>query len=100
MILTGEPITAQEALRIGLVNRVTPRGELLGAARELAATILKNAPIALESSLRTIQQGMDMPLPAALAWEAAQFGLCCGTEDFQEGVRAFLDKRKADFKGR
>ncbi|HXV73565.1 MAG TPA: enoyl-CoA hydratase-related protein [Sphingomonadales bacterium] len=100
MILTGAPVSAQEAFRIGLVNRVTPQGELIRAARELAATILKNAPIAVELSLRAIQHGMEMPLSAALAWEAAQFGLCCGTEDFQEGARAFLEKRKAEFKGR
>jgi len=100
MILTGDPITAEEAHRIGLVNRVVPREELLPAARRLAARIIENGPVAVALCLQAVHRGMEMPLDAALEWEASQFGLSCATEDIREGTRAFLEKRKAEFSGR
>ena len=100
MILSGEPITAQEAHRIGLVNRVVPREELLPAARLLVGKIMENGPLAVALCLQAVQRGMEMPLEAALALEASQFGMSCATEDIREGTRAFLEKRKAQFQGR
>lgn len=99
MILTGDPISAEEAHRIGLVNRVVPAGDLIAEARSIAAKILENGPVAVALCLDAVHRGMEMPLEEALAWEAAQFGLSCATEDIREGTRAFLDKRKARFKG-
>ena len=100
MLLTGEPITAQEAYRIGLVQQVTAPGELLGAARQWAAKMLVKAPLALSLCLEAVNRGLEMPLDEAMAFEAAQFGLSCATEDMREGTRAFLEKRKAAFQGR
>jgi enoyl-CoA hydratase len=100
MLLTGDPLTAEEACRIGLVNRVVSREELLPAARQLVGRILENGPVAVALCLQAVQRGMEMPLEAALEWEASQFGLSCATEDLREGTRAFLEKRKAEFQGR
>lgn len=100
MILTGDPVSAEEAQRMGLVNRVVPREELLTAARELAVRIIGNGPVAVTLCLQAVHRGLEMPLGEALEWEASQFGLSCATEDIREGTRAFLEKRKAQFKGR
>ena len=100
MLLTGDPISAAEAWRIGLVNRVVPAAELLPKCRELAATILKNGPVAAGLILQTVNRGLEMPLSEALEWEASQFGISCGTADMQEGIEAFLAKRPPDFPGR
>ena len=100
MILTGDPVSAGEASRIGLVNRVVPRQELIPAARRIASRILENGPAAVALCLQAVNRGMEMPLDAALTFEASQFGLSCATEDIREGTRAFLEKRKAEFKGR
>lgn len=100
MMLTGEPVSAEEAWRIGLVNRVAPRGELIGAARAMARGILANGPLAVAVCLQAVHYGLEMPLEAALAWEASQSGLITGTEDAQEGFRAFLEKRPPIFRGR
>jgi enoyl-CoA hydratase len=62
--------------------------------------MLENGPVAVALSLEAVHCGLEMPLDAALRWEAAQFGLSCATEDIREGTRAFLEKRKAQFKGR
>jgi enoyl-CoA hydratase len=100
MLLTGDPITAERAERIGLVNRVVPAEALIPAARQIAARILENGPVAVALSLDAVHRGLEMPFDAALRWEAAQFGLSCATEDIREGTRAFLEKRKPQFKGR
>ena len=100
MILTGDPVTAEEASHIGLVNRVVPLDELIPAARRIASRILENGPVAVALCLQAVNQGVEMPLDAALTFEASQFGLSCATEDIREGTRAFLEKRKAEFKGR
>jgi len=94
LLLTGEMISAAEALRIGLVNEVLPVAELTVRARELASTIASMAPIAVRHCLAAVREGYDLPLNEALAHEAALFGICCGTADKAEGTRAFLEKRK------
>jgi len=98
--LTGEPITAAEALRIGLVNRVVPAGEALSAAKELAAKILANAPLAIAYAMEAIHHGLDLPLADGLALEATLFGVCASTADMHEGMSAFLEKRPARFEGK
>ena len=100
MILTGDPVSAEEAGRIGLVNRVVPLDELIPTARRIASRILENGPVAVALCLQAVNRGMEMPLDAALTFEASQFGLSCATEDIREGTRAFLEKRKAEFVGR
>jgi enoyl-CoA hydratase len=83
-----------------LVNRVVPREDLLPAARRLVGKIMENGPLAVALCLQAVHRGMEMPLEAALDWEASQFGMSCATEDIREGTRAFLEKRKAQFRGR
>lgn len=100
LILTGEIISAQEALRIGLVDFVMPAGQLMNKARELARTIASKAPLAVTWAKRSINVGSETNLSAACAYEASQFGLVCGTEDRLEGTSAFLEKRSAHFRGR
>jgi enoyl-CoA hydratase len=100
LLLTGEPITAQEAYRIGLVEQVVAGGELMATAKQWAQKMLANAPLALALCLGAVNRGLEMPLEEALAFEADQFGLSCATEDMKEGTRAFLEKRKAAFRGR
>ncbi len=100
IMLTGEPVSAAEAHRIGLVNRVVAPAALLDAARALARQILGNGPLAIALCLQTVHEGLEMPLPAAFEWEASQSGLVTGTEDAREGLRAFLEKRAPRFSGR
>ena len=100
MILTGNPIDAQEALRIGLVNLVVPRSGLLAEAESIARTILSRGQVAVRMSLKAINISMEMPLSEGLKVEASMFGECCGTADFAEGTSAFLGKRKPSFAGR
>jgi enoyl-CoA hydratase len=99
LLLTGEPITAAEAYRIGLVNRVVPLADLGGAARALAQTLASKAPIAIRAILDAVDAGLSMPLAESLSHEAALFGLVASTDDMREGTRAFLEKRKPEFKG-
>jgi enoyl-CoA hydratase len=100
MILTGDMIGADEALRIGLVNHITEPAELLPTAEAIARKIVANAPLAVKYSLEAIERGMEMPLEEGLFLEATLFGLCCATEDMREGTRAFIEKRPAKFQGR
>ncbi|HWF38314.1 MAG TPA: enoyl-CoA hydratase-related protein [Candidatus Acidoferrales bacterium] len=100
MILTGEMIGAEEALRIGLLNRVTEPGDLLPTAESMARKIIANAPLAVKYSMEAIESGAEMPLQEGLFLEATLFGLCCATDDMREGTRAFLEKRPARFQGR
>jgi enoyl-CoA hydratase len=100
LVLSGARISAEEAHRIGLVNRVVPQEKLLDETRALAAAILKNGPVAVRVALEAVQRGLDMPLDEALAFEASLFGVVCATEDMREGMAAFLEKRKPAFKNR
>jgi len=100
LILTGEMITAEEALRIGLVNRVVESADLLSTAESIAKKIIANAPLAVKYAMEAIERGMEMPLEEGLFLEATLFGLCCATEDMREGTRAFIEKRPAKFQGR
>ncbi len=100
MVLTGEPITAQEAYRIGLVNLVVPQQDLMAAAESLARKILANAPLAVRFTLEAVNRGSELRLEEGERYEATLFGLCCTTADMKEGTRAFLEKRQAKFSGR
>jgi enoyl-CoA hydratase/carnithine racemase len=100
LLLTGEMISAQEALRIGLVNEVTAPADLIPHAEAIAAKIIANAPLAVEYTLQAVNEGVEMPLAEGLECEAELFGKSCGTDDKKEGTAAFLEKRKAEFKGR
>ena len=100
LLLTGAPITADEAWRIGLVNRVVPAADLVGEARKLAQAIAAKAPVAVRYILDAVATGSEMPLAEAQTYEATLFGLVSTTEDMREGTRAFLEKRPAEFKGR
>jgi enoyl-CoA hydratase len=100
MILTGAPVAAAEAERIGLVNRIVPAAELMAEARKLAAHLAAQAPVAIRYIIAAINKGMEMPFAEGAVFEATLFGLVAATDDWREGTRAFLDKRKAEFKGR
>jgi enoyl-CoA hydratase len=100
LILTGEMITAEEALRVGLVNRVVESAELLATAEAIAKKIIANAPLAVKYALEAVERGMEMPQEEGLYLEATLFGLCCATQDMREGTRAFLEKRPPKFEGR
>jgi enoyl-CoA hydratase len=100
LILTGDIIPAEEALRIGLVNHLTEPAELIPIAESIARKIIANAPPAVKFAMEAIEHGMEMTQQEGLYVEAALFGLCCATEDMREGMHAFLEKRPAQFKGR
>ncbi|MDA2933914.1 enoyl-CoA hydratase-related protein [Acidobacteria bacterium AH-259-D05] len=100
MILSGESISAQEALRMGLVNEVVAAGELIPRCRKLAGKILVNGPLAVRYSIEVINSGLEMPLWEATRLEATFFGLSCATRDMKEGTRAFIEKRKPEFEGK
>jgi len=100
MILTGEPVTAQEAHRAGLVNQVVPAPELLATAEKLAEKIIANATLAVKFALEAVNHGMEMSEAEGQFLEATLFGLCCTTADMKEGTRAFREKRPAKFVGK
>jgi enoyl-CoA hydratase len=100
LCLTGEMISAEEALRIGLVNHVYEPVELLPAAEALAKKIIANAPLSIKFTMEAIARGADIPLAEGQYLETALFGLCAATEDMREGTRAFLEKRPAQFHGK
>jgi enoyl-CoA hydratase len=100
LCLTGEMITAEEAQRIGLVNRLYEPAELLPAAEAIAKKIIANAPLAVRYTMEAIERGVEMSLEEGLFLEATLFGLSCATEDMREGTKAFLEKRLALFRGK
>jgi len=100
LCLTGEMISAEEAMRIGLVNHVYEPAELMPAAEAMARKIVANAPLAVKFAMEAVEHGMEMPQEEGLFLEATLFGLCCATEDMREGTKAFLEKRPAQFRGK
>ena len=100
MLLTGEPISAQRAYAIGLVNYVVPAPELLSFSKQLLLKMLANAPLALALTIQAVDVGLNGSLADGLQFEAAAFGLSAATEDMKEGVAAFLTKRPARFQGK
>jgi enoyl-CoA hydratase/carnithine racemase len=100
MLMTAEPITAAEALEIGLVSKVVPAGELAGEAQKLAETIAAKGPIALRYLKEAIIKGMDMTLEQGLRLEADLYFLLHTTVDRTEGIKSYLEKRKPEYKGK
>jgi enoyl-CoA hydratase len=99
LLLTGQQISAQEALRLGLVNRVVPAAELSSEVAALAALLAGKPPVAMRYIIDAVNNGLQMSSAEGLRYEATLFGLVASTEDMREGTRAFLEKRKAEFKG-
>lgn len=100
MMLTGEPVSAEEAWRIGLVNRVVEPEALASEALALATTFAERAPEAVRRILDAVHHGLGLSMADATAFEAAAFGLVWATDDAREGTAAFVEKRKARFTGR
>jgi enoyl-CoA hydratase len=100
LMLTGSPISAEDAERIGLVNRVVPAAALMTEAKRLAAALAAQAPLAAAYIIHAINHGVEMPFAQACAYEATLFGLAFATDDMREGTRAFLEKRKPAFRGK
>src|SRR5438552_1477514 len=100
LILTAEMIDAQEAYRIGLVNKVVPAGELLATTEKIVRGILAMGPLAVRLALEAVDQGLEMTLDEGLLLEANHFGLLAATRDMKEGLAAFLEKRAPRFEGR
>jgi len=100
MVLTGEPVDAAEALRIGLVSAVVPAERLLAEAEVIAGRIAERGPLAVRYAKEAISRGLEMPLEQALRYETDLTIILQTTEDRAEGVKAFLEKRKAEFNGR
>jgi len=100
LCLTGEMISAEEALRIGLVNHVYEPADLLPAAEALAKKIIANAPLSVKFTMEAIARGTEMPLAEGQYLETTLFGILAATEDMREGTRAFLEKRPAQFRGK
>lgn len=99
LILTGDMIEAEEAYRIGLVNRVVAPESLLDQARALVGAIVKNGPVALGRAIESVNRGMEMALDDGMALESDLFGLLASTTDMREGMEAFLEKRSPRFSG-
>lgn len=99
-ILTGDLFTAQDALRLGLVNRVVPQDQVLKVAKDIARKIASKGGVAVAQALRAIEDGLLLPLDAGLAKEAEAFAAVAATEDSKEGVSAFLEKRQPHFTDR
>jgi enoyl-CoA hydratase len=100
LILTGDMIDAAEAFRIGLVNRVEEPEALLDAARAMARKMIANGPVAIALAIEAVDHGMTSTLEEAQVLESNLFGLLASTEDMREGMQAFLEKRKAEFRNR
>lgn len=98
--LTGEMFSAEEALRMGLVNHVYEPADLLPAAEALAKKIIANAPLSVKFTMEAIERGTQMPLAEGQYLETTLFGVLAATEDMREGTRAFLEKRPAQFRGK
>ncbi|HSK21067.1 MAG TPA: enoyl-CoA hydratase-related protein [Longimicrobiales bacterium] len=99
MMLTGEMIDAEEAYRIGLVNRIAEPDALFDGARDLARKMIANGPIAIAMALESVDHGMSSTIDDAQTLESNLFGLLASTDDMREGMKAFLEKRRAEFRG-
>lgn len=99
MLLTSERISAQRAYEVGLVNKVVPAEDLMEAARSYVLTIATKAPVAVAMTLQALRAA-ELPMPQGLQQEAALFAQCAATEDFAEGVMAFLERQTPEFQGR
>lgn len=100
MILTGEPISAQEAWQIGLANHVVSLSELIPTAEKMVQRIAANGPVAIRYALEAVNRGMEMPASEGELLEASLFGLCFATSDMKEGTQAFIEKRPPRFTGK
>ena len=100
LVLTGDMIGADEALRIGLVNKVVPGAELMAEVRKCADKIASKGPLAIAYARRAVRKSAELPLPAGLDLEAELFALLFATQDQKEGMKAFLGKRPAKFEGK
>ncbi len=100
MIFTGGRVDAKTAEQLGLVNKVVPLDQLKSAVKELASEIMNKPPIAIELSKQLINKSTEIDLRVGLMNEAEAFGVLASTEDFREGVGAFLEKRKPHYKGK
>ena len=99
LLMTGENVKADDALRMGIVDKVVPHDRLLAEARKVAEACLANGPLAVQFAKALVDDGLDLPLDEALELEADTFGDCFRTADQKEGMAAFLGKRKANFAG-
>lgn len=99
LMCTGRKFDAHYALHIGLVNKVVPQSDLLNLCRGLAQEILAQAPLAVSAAKRALSQGLEVDMDRGLAIESAEFGKLCLSQDMHEGMAAFVEKRKAEFKG-
>ena len=100
MIFTGKVITAAEAYEMGLVNKVVPDDQLMGAVQELAGKMLSAGPVGIRLAKACINKSLAMDIDSGLDFEAEAFGLCFGTEDQKEGMTAFLEKRTPTYRGK
>jgi enoyl-CoA hydratase len=100
MVLTGQPVTAREMERHGLVNRIVPVEAYFDEARKLAMKIAQKAPIATRLAKEAVLKALDTPLEEGLSFERKNFYLLFSTEDMKEGMKAFAEKRPPNFKGR
>lgn len=100
LILTGEQMDAETALRIGLVSHIVPKEELMDRAHQIANTICERGPLAVRAAKEAISRGLDMPLDHGLAFEDLALGRLMATQDAKEGPRAFAEKRKPEYQGR
>jgi enoyl-CoA hydratase len=100
MVVTGRRVRADEALALGLVSHVVPQAALLAEAEALALAILRNGPLAVAAALEAMRDGMHLPIGAGLRIESERFGRLAASQDMREGLRAFVEKRPADFQGR